>query len=600
MDWGIFLGISAAVLTVTVFRAVRLLLRKQAAGRLLTPFNTLLAGVLAAVYIALLPVLREFLRDSPGVLRMLMLTLHQTMQVFTINIDGGALLENVRCAEDSMTRVYSGYLSVLFVLSPVLTFGFLLSILRNANAYRMYLTHYFSEVYAFSGPDAKSVSLAADLKKNHPKAQIVFAGCGEGGAEWQEQAKALGAVCFSGDLLSIGLAHHSARAPITVFAVSEDEPENIRMALRVLEAFRNRENTSLYVLSGGTEGALVLSGAEKGKVRVRRVDEERNLIYHDLYNRGEELFAHALAREGEAFRRISAVILGLGRHGSEMLRALSWYGQMDGYRLTVDVFDLDPAAENRFSALYPELMAPAFNGADNPDDTRYTIRIHSGVDVTTQTFLNEIKKLRDTTWALVALGSDEGNLRAAAALRQQFERMHLPHKPVIRAILFSTERKNALANVKNFRGESYDIEWIGDLKTSWSEEIIMNSRLEREALQGHLAWGDEDSFWNYEYNYRSSMAAAIHRKAREACGIRGADKPEDQLTEEERETIEFLEHRRWNAYMRSEGYVFSGSTDKKTRNDLGKMHHDLVDYEALTEEEKRKDILVATGKNAGI
>jgi hypothetical protein len=596
MDWGIFLGISAAALAAAVFGSVCLALRKRAAGRILTPFNTLLAGVLAAVYIALLPPVRESLQDAaPGVLQLLLLTLHQTMQAFTIDVDAGSLLENVRCAGETTAWIYSAYLSVLFVLAPALTFGFLLSILRNVSAYGKYLAHYFAEVYAFSGPNVKSVTLAADLKKNHPRAQIVFANCGKDGSEWQEQAKELGAVCFSGDLLSIGVARHAAKAPMTFFAVSEDEPENISLALRVLEAFRNRENTSLYVLAGGTEGDLVLSGAEKGKVRVRRVDEERSLIYHGLYNRGEELFRHARGQEGEALRQVSVMILGLGRHGSEMLRALSWYGQMDGYRLTVDAFDLDPAAEDRFRAQCPELLDPAFNGAENPDDARYTIRIHSGVDVTTQTFLDEAGKLGETTWALVALGSDESNLRAAAMLRQQFERMQ--QKPVIQAILYSTERKNALAQVKNFRGESYDIEWIGDLKTSWSEEVMMNSCLEREALQGHLAWGDEDSFWNYEYNYCSSMAAAIHRKAREACGIPGADKPEDELTPEEREGIGSLEHRRWNAYMRSEGYIFSGSTDKKTRNDLGKMHHDLVGWSRLTDEqERRKDSRVGSKK----
>ena len=52
MDWGIFLGISAAVLAAAVFGSVCLALRKRAAGRILTPFKTLLAGVLAAVYIA--------------------------------------------------------------------------------------------------------------------------------------------------------------------------------------------------------------------------------------------------------------------------------------------------------------------------------------------------------------------------------------------------------------------------------------------------------------------------------------------------------------------------------------------------------------------
>ena len=41
--------------------------------------------------------------------------------------------------------------------------------------------------------------------------------------------------------------------------------------------------------------------------------------------------------------------------------------------------------------------------------------------------------------------------------------------------------------------------------------------------------------------------------------------------------------------MRSEGYVYSGSHDKSSRNNLGKMHHDLVDYGELSEEEILKD-----------
>ena len=53
-----------------------------------------------------------------------------------------------------------------------------------------------------------------------------------------------------------------------------------------------------------------------------------------------------------------------------------------------------------------------------------------------------------------------------------------------------------------------------------------------------------------------------------------------------------LEHKRWNAYMRSEGFVYSGSTDKKTRNDLGKMHNDLVPSSNLSEKEKIKDLRV--------
>ena len=173
-----------------------------------------------------------------------------------------------------------------------------------------------------------------------------------------------------------------------------------------------------------------------------------------------------------------------------------------------------------------------------------------------------------------------------------FERLKI--HPVIQAIVYDSQRKKALEGIQNYRGQAYDIQFIGDMEASYTEAVIMGSELEAQALQRHLKWGKEEEFWTYEYNYRSSVASAIHMKARIHCGIAGADKKEDELTGREQEIIENLEHRRWNAYMRSEGYVFSGSTDKSSRNDLAKMHHDLVDFSSLTEEEKRKDSKVGT------
>ena len=41
--------------------------------------------------------------------------------------------------------------------------------------------------------------------------------------------------------------------------------------------------------------------------------------------------------------------------------------------------------------------------------------------------------------------------------------------------------------------------------------------------------------------------------------------------------------------MRSIGYVYSGSKDSSSRNDLGKMHHNLVCFEELNDEDRQKD-----------
>ena len=64
-----------------------------------------------------------------------------------------------------------------------------------------------------------------------------------------------------------------------------------------------------------------------------------------------------------------------------------------------------------------------------------------------------------------------------------------------------------------------------------------------------------------------------------------------QMTEEQVEATKVLEHRRWAAYTRSEGYTYA-----PTRNDLAKVHHDLVLYDELSEEEKDKDRIVGIKK----
>ena len=87
---------------------------------------------------------------------------------------------------------------------------------------------------------------------------------------------------------------------------------------------------------------------------------------------------------------------------------------------------------------------------------------------------------------------------------------------------------------------------------------MINSDLVAEALKRHLNWGNEEEFWRYEYNFRSSIASAIHKRARMGCSavdLSVTDKIID------------LEHCRWNAYMRSIGYSYSGSRPQETTLD---------------------------------
>ncbi len=597
MNYQVFFIIAMAVLSAGLFLAVLSALVRGRKVRVITPFHLFFGGVFLSVLIALMPVYYDItVREGNSPLRVFFFALFSTIQIFAIDGNRELVTDGIPCQEGWIPGAYSVYLSVIYVVAPILTFVFLLSFFRNATAFLRYVNRYFHDVYIFSELSEKTVALGTDIRRKNKKAMIVFTGLhvddDEEQTKFLEDAKDIRAICFKKDISAINFRRHSKKSGICFFSMDDDESTNIKQALFIISAYKNMENIRLYVFATGVESELLLAHTDTGNMKVRRVNGVRSLVNQNLYTEGSVIFDTAGESDENGIRNIGAVIIGLGQHGTEMLKALSWYCQMDGYRVTIDAFDMDAMAEDRFYAMVPELMSEQYNGVFLPGEAEYTIHIHTCYDVYGRAFSEEIAKLRNATYVFIALDSDETNIRTAVNLRMLFERMKI--HPVIQAVVANTDEKKALEGVTNFSGQPYDIEFIGDRESSYSADVVISSELEKEALARHLKWGKEEDFWRYEYNYQSSVASAIHMKARIHCHIPGAEKDETELTEEERRGIERLEHRRWNAYMRSEGYIFSGSHDKSTRNDLAKMHHDLVEYDRMDEEEQRKDSRVGT------
>lgn len=594
--WGFCFAVSVACLVLSTVGAVMADKSAFAKKHKLSPFHLLFAGVFLAALLMFLPVDSTAAEVNPlGIWRVLLVSAFHSMQVFTIGCDFETVQGAIADCPQWMAAGYQAWAATLFVLAPVFTFGFVLSLFKNLSASLLYLCSFFKEVYVFSELNEKSLVLAGDLKEKHKDAAIVFTDVFEDNEEKSyelvESAKKLGAVCFKKDILVVNFKKHSAGKAISFFAIGSNETENLNQSLKLIETYRNRKNTHLYVFSTKMESELLLTAIDKGQIKVRRINEVQSLVNRVLYERGEIIFDSA-AQAADGTKHICAVVVGMGRHGTEMVKALAWYAQMDGYSLEIHAFDQDPLAEEKFVALAPELMSKDYNGVVVEGEAQYTITVHPGVDVQTISFAREIAKISNATYAVVALGNDDVNISTAVNLRMYFERMKI--HPVIHAIVYNSQQKKALTGICNYRGQPYDIEFIGDIESSFTEDVIIDSELEEDALRRHLRWGKEGEFWGYEYNYRSSIALSIHSRAKQKVGIVGANKADGELTEAERLALEDLEHRRWNAYMRSEGYIFSGSTDKRSRNDLGRMHHDLIAYADLSEEEKRKDSKVAS------
>jgi len=594
--WSVCFGLSLGCVILAAVLSLVISNSKLARKHSFPIFNTLFAGVVAAVLVMFFPVHSAGTELSlSGLWQAFLLAVFNTIQVFAAGCEFSLVTENMAHCPDWLNISYQLWAATLYTLAPVFTFGFVLSLFKNLSAYLKYLAACSRDVCVFSELNDKSFVLASDIKSRNPKTAIVFTDVFEGGGEKNyelvENAKKLGAICFKKDILVVDFKRHSPKKAISFFAIGANETENLNQALKLIAGYRHRENTHLYVFSTKIESELLLTAVDKGKMKVRRINEVQSLVNRVLYEHGEVIFQSA-REDTQGTKTISAVVVGMGRHGTEMVKALAWYGQMDGYRLKINAFDKDPLALQRFTAQAPELMSPDYNGVTVEGEAQYTITVHPGMDVDTDSFAKAITGITDATYVMVALGNDDVNINTAVNLRMYFERLKI--HPVIQAIVYNSQQKEALQGIKNYRGQEYDIDFIGDMESSYAEAVIIDSELEEDALKRHLKWGQEEEFWTYEYNYRSSMASAIHMRARILCGIPGAEKKEEELTEQERDTIENLEHRRWNAYMRAQGYVYSGSKEKTSRNDLAKMHHDLVDFASLSDEEKRKDSKVGT------
>lgn len=592
MIWNICFAASVIILVaaiaLTLYRT-----SKNKGGKLLSPFNVIFAGVFLSVFTGLIPVEASLLTGETWVLlKLLLFNALQTIQVFTINVGADLILENINATTTEISGIYSAFMTCLFFAAPILTFGFLLSLIKNLLVSVKYrFLHYTGDVYAFSSLNEKALLLADDIRKNHKKAVIVFTDTENCDDSLIDEAKNLNAIISTEDICAFDFASHSKKASLIFIVSSEDESKNINCSLKLLEQYNDRENTDLYAFSSSADGEFLLSNADKGKIHLRRINEIRSQIYSYLYDSGTEIFDNAVSINGK--KEINIVLAGLGLYGTEMLKALSWYCQMTGYSFNIYVFDKDESVQDRFTYLCPELMPESYYGRKASEEHSYNIRFFTGIDTETNSFSEIFRSLSDISYVFIALGDDRKNISQSAAIRILSERKG--ENPVIRTVVYDRQADSALEGISNHKGQSYRILTIGNMKRLYSEEILLGTELEKIALERHLKWDKdkEDEFWRYDYNYRSSMASAIHREARIHCKVQPEDLDEDNLTEELRDIIEPLEHKRWNAYVRSEGYVYSGSTDKESRNDLAKMHNALIDFNALSEEEKRKDSIIA-------
>lgn len=450
-------------------------------------------------------------------------------------------------------------------------------------------------LYLISNLDERSYTLAKSIIKKYSdqkkKSTIVFTNISNDKSIYNgldKRALHIGCKLSSEDICNISLSKHSPYKLTRLVLVNPDEHINLTVALSLAEQYRDKVAAEIYVFASSKESECLLDSVDKGgqhgvipPLKIRRVNVIRNQIYSDLMK--HSIFDTAMEEYNE--KVISVLIVGLGHYGMEMLKSVLWCGQMVGYVLRVTVIDESPDAEEIFYMQCPGIRERGTQPQNGED--YYEITFHSGVNVHSETFYNIIKSIPNTTQVFVALGNEQKNFETALTLRTIFSGIQIDEgknpshsqtdiqKPRITAVINNNQKANLLNQNKlsNFKGQYYNIECIASNDELYSYKNIFASDLEEMALKAHLQWGDLESFNNYEYCRRSSMASVIHKKYR------------DELFKDNDELAAMAEHTRWNAYMRAvEGYSFG-----YVRDDLALRHSALIKYSSLAPTEKAKD-----------
>ena len=530
--------------------------------------------------------------------RTTLVSFQTTLQLFTINggfdlmLDAG---EQIEAVGGSFKEAYYYVAAIHYILSPVLTAGFIMSFLSSFHNFLKFKLSFGKEVYVFNELNKKTVNLAKSIKEEKPRATIVFCDITkqikEESDEMYEELLDIKAICLGNDIATLKFSHHS-KSPnkgVHFFLISEDDEKLVNQYSSLVEKHSEMANGKIYLFSRSAQSDLIFNNASNKKIECRKYDSDFLIIYNYLYENGIEIFKNAHPIDDKT-KQINVVIVGFGLNGKMLTKALAWFCQMDGYRLEINVFDSDPQARSKFAEQAPDLLNPAFAKPDKPEENQYVINIHSGISVGTEEFTKHIEDLAEkATFAFTCLGDDERNLSTAMKLREIFERKGNGNHPPIVSVVY-TGNKEYVVDATNHKGQRYDLQCIGSYEHTYSYDFVINSELEKAAIGVHTRYGASTmSLFGYAYNFRSSCASAIHLRTKVRLKIHNCNLARSKLSEKEIQAIAEMEHRRWSAWTRSEGFVYGDA-----RNDLAKTHWYLKEFSKLPKDVIDYDINVAT------
>ncbi len=497
--------------------------------------NPLLFGTAVAVFLIFISYrLSNDLVDSA----MIPASLFNTFRVFLFNEDLTFVLEGT-----SEYRLHL-YISSMYVVAPVLLIGSIITYIleMSTRAKLLIMRLRAKEIYIFSELNEKSLLLAEDLAHKQERVCSVFAGKPEiiQGELFDlvERSKRCRAILQKSSITELRWLKRMSSKQVSWVLISDDQLLNLQQAIAINEQYKSTHNGTVYVFSEQPEAEMLLDTMAKDKLKIRRVNDRQSAVFN--------LFSEQPLYQNCENKKIHILIAGASEIGLECLRTAAWCGQMDGFSLKITCADNDSAAFDKLRLNCPELL----------ESCDIVLR-HADLD--SPQLCDLIRDYLSVTYVIVARNSDDSSSQTAINIRSAYERFNFGgHMPMINVYINSPEQAGLISDLTNGQGQSYNLQPFGSNLSIYKTEIVFHSKWEQLALEMHQWLGyDAADFDAMEYNRKASIAAVVHMqyKLRSAGVASSQDYARYIENPSNLDRQARAEHERWNAYMRSVGYI---------------------------------------------
>lgn len=510
-------------------------------------------------------------------------------QMVTLNADYAELLP-----KDCLIR--RCWCFCLCIMTPIVWGSVALSLLVNFIGWSYYnITHV--SVYFFSQLNNNSLTLAKDIKNSGEKCLCIFCGVGANAdPELKVEAQEYGCLCFEKSETSWAHIRNPKRRQ-TFFEISDNQDENLAHGCELIDKYTERFGNAdysaikIFIFSEQEEAPLILSSKDKKGIAAVIVDRCRFCV-NDL------MFRHPLYQVlNDKITTISVLIVGTHRMGMELIKTIIWCGQLGSdYHLKITVIDQN--ANHCKSILQqncPELFSNEYQITFIETDP-FAAEFTSTLD----------EYCSDCNYVCVCFDNDEQNILSALYLRTYYSRRNISENmsPFIAVMIRDSTKNIVFASEQN----SCHLTPFGGDNLLYSSAILI-SPLEDLAMNVHQIYLKDKNlsetdirrdYYKDENNIKSCRANALHIPYKlfalgyQMLPVNSDDNQnEDTVSFNLSETDELkwarIEHDRWNAYTRSEGWCVltdeqietAGLQHKKNKIPQAKLHACLRTWDGL-------------------